>query len=582
MEGFDFKNSLSAHPNVTSLKEISLNDIATRAVFIKDKLAKAFIAIVQVGPLEYQLFIGEPKGFPGKLPWIFFFNPELHDFHNHVNYNGEICYTVQSDGMFINVNQPGAVLHQALSQVIEILSGSADRNLSELHEEFEGYWHSLPGIFEARCFFTPTQNIDQITALCNPVSKQNFTPRILFKEPLPEGYGYNYRLKSQQSRKAWHIPLEKKILPPNPDAGLTPFYVRNLLDSASESHKIQFLKSQEKKKKKGKKQTTRQCDILLFSQMRPSGAMSLFGVVVTGTSKTPFFLSSEDKGWELIPFSIQRHNLEYILERGGAQTSLQKRTVAIFGCGAVGSRIVEQLALSGIGKLIIFDSDDLSEDNIYRHVLGGKYIDENKAGAMAKYLKERLPYISVVPKPIKSDQWLQKKELEGVDIIVDATADFTSMRAINQNMIQDSLSVPIVYCWLEPCSIGGHSLLVDGIAEGCLECLFDNTEFGPFLRCAFLEPYQNLTKDLTGCGGVFTPFSSLDAIKTATLSTELVIEYLLKKQTTSYSFWVGNDDIAKKEGLKTTEWYKKAANKNSSEIAKRFRQKHCPACGGQI
>lgn len=47
---------------------------------------------------------------------------------------------------------------------------------------------------------------------------------------------------------------------------------------------------------------------------------------------------------------------------------LQKATVMIVGCGAVGSFAVEALARAGVGKLIIIDSDVIEESNINRQI----------------------------------------------------------------------------------------------------------------------------------------------------------------------------------------------------------------------
>lgn len=47
---------------------------------------------------------------------------------------------------------------------------------------------------------------------------------------------------------------------------------------------------------------------------------------------------------------------------------LQKATVMIVGCGAVGSFAVEALARTGVGKLIIIDSDVIEVSNINRQI----------------------------------------------------------------------------------------------------------------------------------------------------------------------------------------------------------------------
>jgi hypothetical protein len=198
---------------------------------------------------------------------------------------------------------------------------------------------------------------------------------------------------------------------------------------------------------------------------------------------------------------------------------------------------------------------------------------------MAEHLKWRLPYTDVVPKPKKRELWFKEDGWKHVQLIVDATADFTGMRDMNEAILKSSNPVPVIYCWLEACSIGGHALYVDGTAKGCLECLIDIRELGPCRRCDFLEPFQNVTKDLTGCGGVYSPFSALDSIKTATLVTQLALECLSGNIQSTYRFWKGNDIIAKNAGLKISAWYHKITNGDTEIASTRFNRRECSVCG---
>jgi molybdopterin/thiamine biosynthesis adenylyltransferase len=575
----DFESSLITHPNVISAKEIDLQALPKRVAYRQPQL-RAFIATVRVGTLEYELLISEPKGFPKSLPYVHLANPEQHDFHNHVNYEGEVCYTARGADVFIAVKQPEAVLHHALSLAIETLAGSSDRDLTDLQEEFEGYWVSLSNHNPVRCFFSPGGEPERIKAFCNPKAKHAHIPVAFYQGFLPKDYGFQTKLKKLQSRNAWYVPLEKATLPPPPDSQLTPAYVRGLLKYVAAPNREKLKTELTKQKKRKKTKERHHNELVLFSQPRPSGTLALFGVAITGYSKSSFFGDVDESRWKVTPLSIQRHYEGYILERGGAKSSLRDNTVAVIGCGAVGSRVVEQLALCGLGHIIIVDHDKLSEDNIYRHVLGGSAIGDYKTEAMAGHLKWRLPYIDVIPKPTKREVWLNEDSWNHVQLIVDATADFTGMRDMNQAIIESPNPVPVVYCWLEACSIGGHALLVDGKSKGCLECLLDHKEQGPCRRSDFLEPFQNVTKDLTGCGGAFTPFSALDSIKTATLATELALEYLLNDIPSSYRFWIGDDTIAETAGLRTSAWYHTATEGGAENVETGFSKRGCSVCGG--
>lgn len=51
---------------------------------------------------------------------------------------------------------------------------------------------------------------------------------------------------------------------------------------------------------------------------------------------------------------------------------LQKSTVMVFGCGAVGSFAIESLARSGVGNIILLDFDVVEESNINRQLFAAE------------------------------------------------------------------------------------------------------------------------------------------------------------------------------------------------------------------
>ena len=236
-------------------------------------------------------------------------------------------------------------LHKAPNMAFEVLAGSLDRDLTDLHNEFEGYWVSLPDCKTVLCFFNPTREPERIKALCDPKSRHKHIPVAFYRGSLPKDYGFTSRLKNLQVVNAWYIPLEKKMLSPLPDSQLTPPYVRELLNYVATSNRMQLKSELTKQKKRKKHKVQQHKELFLFSQPRPSGELALFGVAATGSSKHTFFGDADEKGWKVRPLAIQRHYKEYLFERGGANSFLRDITVAVIGCGAVGSRVVEQLAL---------------------------------------------------------------------------------------------------------------------------------------------------------------------------------------------------------------------------------------------
>ena len=171
-KNFDYRNFLLKHSKVLSADEIDLKELPGRMRY-KSKKSKYFLIYFQVDKTTYELVISEPDDFPNTLPCIHLAHPEMHDFHNHINFNGNICYLDEGAGVFIDVKNPEAVLHKVLSMTGETIESSYDRDLTSLYEEFEGYWNSLPDLVEVSCFYTPGSTPESIKAFCDPKSKKD-------------------------------------------------------------------------------------------------------------------------------------------------------------------------------------------------------------------------------------------------------------------------------------------------------------------------------------------------------------------------------------------------------------------------
>ncbi len=117
----------------------------------------------------------------------------------------------------------------------------------------------------------------------------------------------------------------------------------------------------------------------------------------------------------------------------GALATFARSRVAVVGLGGVGSWIVEALARSGVGRLVLIDADDLCVSNTNRQLpaLEGQY-GRGKAEAMAERCRAINPAIEV--EAIAS--FLTPPNLEdllgtGHDLVIDACDSFrTKVEAI--------------------------------------------------------------------------------------------------------------------------------------------------------
>ena len=105
------------------------------------------------------------------------------------------------------------------------------------------------------------------------------------------------------------------------------------------------------------------------------------------------------------------------------------RSVAIIGCGSMGSKIAASLTRAGVGEFVLVDGDLLFAGNLVRNELDWRAIGLNKPDALAARLKEINPAVRCTARKLllggqessaSSDSALQK--IGRCDLIIDATA----------------------------------------------------------------------------------------------------------------------------------------------------------------
>ncbi|WP_426480181.1 ThiF family adenylyltransferase [Chryseobacterium sp. R2ACT005] len=72
-------------------------------------------------------------------------------------------------------------------------------------------------------------------------------------------------------------------------------------------------------------------------------------------------------------------------------TKIELSRAVVFGCGALGSKVVMHFARSGITNLSLLDPDSISSHNLVRHSLFADSIGKNKAAALKEKIKEIYP-----------------------------------------------------------------------------------------------------------------------------------------------------------------------------------------------
>ena len=516
--------------------------------------------------------------FPFSLPTAKLLNEEYVGEIPHVNSNGLICVE-EGDSVLVDYHSPSEIIEAFLSQTLRVLDRSSLRVFKdELFDEVEGFIHGADTINSFyRASSLPEKLVLRIATSSNLLAPYDVNPIALAKSAsgIPYGFSNIQELNKLQLVNIFHIPLCASIVPPTTNES-APRFIAELKQNISEENTEILIKLLGQNHKK-----QRQFFVLL-SMPRSSGERSEF--LCQFKSKAPALhpILTDKTDWQLKFFLLNRHNKEYLLERGGASLSINHKTVAVVGCGSVGSEVAMLIAKSGVGAIKLIDGDSFDAENIYRHSLGGRYLNFqpsaqnrivrqcHKVSALKSEIKTNIPYIHVDTFPYPLSDHNVKSIMRGVDIVIVAIGNPSISLMLNRSLKEHQFN-NVIFCWNEPDGYGGHSAALN-VAQVCLECiLYKGSDPSPPIN--LVEFGQPISKNLTGCAGNFTPFSYLDSTKTASMAAQQAITFLISgNMDPKVTSWKGID----KGTLQTTNRFKSMALMEEISLTK---NDECRCCG---
>lgn len=150
--------------------------------------------------------------------------------------------------------------------------------------------------------------------------------------------------------------------------------------------------------------------------------------------------------------------------------ALAEKRVAVVGVGSGGSMAALDLAAGGIGTLHLFDKDDLTLDNLFRHACDLRYLGRAKVLSVRDLIQAYdLPAI-VEPheQDVVDDAEDLWKVMDGVDLVLCATDSISSRRLVNYICVQSGTPL-IMACTFRNARIGEIIRVLPGQST-CYEC----------------------------------------------------------------------------------------------------------------
>lgn len=229
-------------------------------------------------------------------------------------------------------------------------------------------------------------------------------------------------------------------------------------------------------------------------------------------------------------------------DHGDEVAKLQKRRIALIGCGALGGTVGLALVQAGIANLVSIDNDIVHAHNPARHVLGTQYLRWPKALALTAKVRRLAPTVSEVLAWPKHFEALSQNEL-GVlakcDLVICAGVDRRGEVHVDRWRRGLDMRPPLICTFSEEFALVGHAIAIfgsDHLAQ----------RYNPDGNFDFLA--TEWPKELTmireaGCGNDFQPFGMVDLMPTAQMATRLALDVLSEKVSSSLRrTWFGDRD----------------------------------------
>ena len=170
--------------------------------------------------------------------------------------------------------------------------------------------------------------------------------------------------------------------------------------------------------------------------------------------------------------SANRYARQIRFDRIGVdgQKSISTATIAVLGCGALGTVAAEILARSGVGNLRIIDRDVVEWSNLQRQALFDEQ-DANEGRSKSDAAASRIAEINsdIHVEPMVADVTASNIEslLADCDLVIDATDNFSIRFLLNDWSLKNQTA------WVHGGCVGasGQVRLFDGMGTPCFRCL---------------------------------------------------------------------------------------------------------------
>lgn len=252
-------------------------------------------------------------------------------------------------------------------------------------------------------------------------------------------------------------------------------------------------------------------------------------------------------------FNIRRADAAWVHGRARDPTSqtLRERSVAVVGCGALGGFVARGLLQAGVGTILLVDHDRLEPNNVGRHVLGLRWVHENKADALAAQLGQDFPHtveFKAFPQRFQALSPDALRRISECDLLVLGGVDLDAELAISTWRSRLTNPMPMLWTFIEEFAVAGHAVLLPP-GERLESALDSDASFKGRVTSNWPTGVGQAVEP--GCAVAFHSYSAVDASGTVQLAIRLAIRSLLGDASgATIRTWVGDRQMAIDRGAR--------------------------------
>ena len=502
--------------------------------------------VFTVASIEIQLVCKFPDAFPYVFPKIFLSDKTHNKIGSipHINSDSSLCL-FDVEKVIPNFTAPIKLIEETIRQAYRVLEdGILGNNEYDFFDEFNAYWiKGSKHIFYSDAVFGADLLHLKFYIGNNECYISNNVDGCI-RIALSRGESP----KTHDVQDCIYIPLKESCYE---ETMITQKDFWSIIKSKSEYYKeySSFISGRTAKK-----------NLILFSQ--PKGS----DFIVNGflhnkisdakgfrKGKTPLGVSLAGKaGMEKIEhINLIDVSQKRLFFRGGLGSAMFDKSFGIVGCGSLGSNLAETLMNCGYYRFSFCDNQNLTVENIARHVCGFSDIKSAKTEALKNKFIRHNPnmLIKTYAEDIHSIISNKTDFFYDIDYLILTVANTPIEHRIVEMFCNGEINIPVVIMWVEPFAIAGHALVLNKPQDIYSE-LF--TEEFTFTKNIVLNGEKYYKRE-AGCQSTFMPYSGLD-VKDFSISFAKYFTSEKCDSNKNYHFiWIGNIESAKEHGIELSE-----------------------------